>query len=200
MKSEKPDCLVRVNNAISTATILALVVLHLTSCATRPAGSKAPVVEAGMPAQGPASAAPPIQSSTESPEQVTTFGYAPEEVQAPVPLPGPVTEPTPTGTAVLALLETADLQRADGQLAAAAASLERALRIEPQNPWTWYRLAAVRLEQGRLNQAEQLARRADSLAGTDNEVRARASRLIALIRERRGDPAAARQQANETEP
>ncbi len=179
---------------MSRIAVLALGIWHLASCATSPPGYKAPVVEAGMPAQESASSERPAatESRTESPELATTTRYAPEQPGTPVAIPDPLTEPEPTGTAVLALLETADLQRADGQLAAAAASLERALRIEPQNPWTWYRLAAVRLEQGRLDQAEQLARRSDSLAGTDREVRASAWRLIAQIRERRGDRAGAR--------
>ena len=56
----------------------------------------------------------------------------------------------------------------------------------------------IRFQQGRLEQAEQLARRSDSLAGKDNEIRARNWRLIALIREHTGDNAgalAARQRA-----
>ena len=180
------------NNALMRNAVLALVTLLLGSCATSPEGYKAPVVDAGMPADSTAAAAPPVQSRADSPEPVTTYTYEPDEIRAPEPLPDPMTEPLPTGTAVLALLETADLQRADGQLAAAAASLERALRIEPQNPWTWYRLAAVRLDQNRLDQAEQLARRSESLAGTDKEVRASAWRLIGQIRERRGDAGGAR--------
>ncbi len=192
--------------AICRTVIPAILALHLASCASNPAASDVPVVEAGMPAQRTTAVSPreaPLQTQPGSPEPVATAGFGSEQAQYPGDPSTPLTEPQPTGVAVLALLETADLQRADGQLAAAAASLERALRIEPQNPWTWYRLAAVRLQQDRLDQAEQLARRADSLAGTDNEVRSSAWRLIAQIRERRGDRAGARQarqQADTFEP
>ncbi len=194
------------NTSICKTAIAGLLVLHLASCATSPAGSNVPVEEAAVPATGKTArqaSTPAIDSQTLQHEPPTTSSYTPRQTKAPVPLPGPVTEPQPTGSAVLALLQTADLQQADGQLAAAAASLERALRIEPQNPWTWYRLAAVRLDQGRLDQAEQLARRCDSLAGSDDLVRARAWGLIAQVRERRGDAdgaRAARQQADALEP
>ncbi len=196
----------KMSTAICRTATLAILILHLASCASNPAASEVPVVEAGMPAQRTTAVRPreaPGQTQPGSAEPVTTAGFGSGRDQDPVAPPTPLTEPQPTGVAVLALLETADLQRADGQLAAAAASLERALRIEPQNPWTWYRLAAVRLQQDRLDQAEQLARRADSRAGADNEVRTAAWRLIAQIRERRGDRAGARQarqQADAFEP
>jgi Flp pilus assembly protein TadD len=88
---------------------------------------------------------------------------------------------------VVALLDTADRQKDAGQLSAAAASLERALRIEPRNPETWYQLAVVRFREGYLHQAEQLARKAESLAGGDNAARARSWRLIGAAREQAGD-------------
>ena len=194
------------NTAISKTAVAGVLALNLASCATSPSGSKAPVVEAGMPTTRTNTMEPAVpadESPTVPPEPATTSRYAPQQLEVPTPLPGPVTEPRPTGSAVLALLQTAEMQQADGQLAAAAASLERALRIEPQNPWTWYRLAAVRLEQDRLDQAEQLARRCDALAGSDAQVRAHAWRLIAAVRERRGDTdgaRAARHQANALEP
>ena len=194
------------NIAICKRNILVIQILHLASCASGPAPGNVPVVEAGMPAekrQARNHTPSPVREHTNSPVPATTAGLDSEWDQDRMDTPTPLTEPQPTGVAVLALLETADLQRAEGQLAAAAASLERAVRIEPQNPWIWYRLAAVRLQQDRLDQAKELARRADSLAGTDNEVRAAAWRLIARIRERRGDQAGARrarQQADVLEP
>jgi Flp pilus assembly protein TadD len=98
---------------------------------------------------------------------------------------------------VVALLDAANRQKQAGQLPAAAASLERALRIEPRNPETWYQLAVVRFRQGHLDQAEQLARKAETLAGGDNRVRARSWRLIAAAREQAGDIDGARD-ANQT--
>src|SRR5690606_28745671 len=44
------------------------------------------------------------------------------------------------------------------------ATLERALRIEPAAPAIWLELARLELAQGRYARAEQLARKAESLA------------------------------------
>jgi Tfp pilus assembly protein PilF len=81
---------------------------------------------------------------------------------------------------------------AAGRLVNAAASLERALRIEPRNPRLWQELARVRLKQGDYAQAESVAARSNSWAGNDNRLRAENWRLIAQAREARGDAAGAR--------
>jgi len=88
-----------------------------------------------------------------------------------------------------------DAARADasaGRLANAAASLERALRIEPRNPRLWQELARVRLQQGDYVQAENVAARSNSWAGSDSALRAENWRLIAQAREARGDSAGAK--------
>jgi hypothetical protein len=46
------------------------------------------------------------------------------------------------------LLDTAEQRASAGHLDSAAATLERALRLEPQNPLLWHRLARLRLQQG----------------------------------------------------
>jgi Tfp pilus assembly protein PilF len=83
-----------------------------------------------------------------------------------------------------------DSARADttgGRLANAAASLERALRIEPRNPRLWQELSRVRLLQRDYVQAESCAARSNSWAGSDDALRADNWRLIAQAREARGD-------------
>ena len=180
-----------------TAPILAALGLVLAGCASSTGAPRAPVEEGGPP-QLPRKT-PATQQTLTAP----SAGHAEPGVSRPsarsrdtgrdtVSRQSAVLTPPSPGPAVVALLETAERQQAEGQLASAAASLERALRIEPQSAWTWYRLAVVRFTQGRLGQAEQLARRSDALAGNDNEVRARNWRLIALIREHRGDQAGAK--------
>lgn len=67
-----------------------------------------------------------------------------------------------------ALSTRADDQRAAGDLNAASSSLERALRIEPNNPVLWNRLARVRLEQKQYEQATQMAKRSNSFAAADD--------------------------------
>ena len=78
-----------------------------------------------------------------------------------------------------------DSARADmeaGRLSNAAASLERALRIEPRNPRLWQELARVRLQQGDFAQAESLAARSNSFAGGDSGLRAENQRIIEAAR------------------
>ena len=114
------------------------------------------------------------------------------------PAPGPVPEPVPApeapvgSPAVVALFDGARADSAAGRLSNAAASLERALRIEPRNPRLWQELARVRLAQGDWAQAESVARRSNSWAGGDAALRAENWRLIAQAREARGDSAGAK--------
>jgi len=85
------------------------------------------------------------------------------------------------------LFELARADAASGRLSNAAASLERALRIEPRNPRLWQALARVRLQQGEYAQAEGAAARSSSWAGSDAPLRAENWRLIAQSRQARGD-------------
>ena len=114
---------------------------------------------------------------------------------------GPVPEPAPPlpapaarteNLAIAGLLDGARADAAAGRLANAAASLERALRIEPRNPRLWQELARVRLKQGDYAQAESTAARSNSWAGSDNALRADNWRIIAHARNARGDAEGAR--------
>jgi tetratricopeptide (TPR) repeat protein len=69
----------------------------------------------------------------------------------------------------------------------AGASLERALRIEPQNPELWQELARVRLQQGQYREAENLAAKANILSGADMNLRAENWQIIGQARTRLGD-------------
>lgn len=62
------------------------------------------------------------------------------------------------------LLVQGRAQRRAGDLAQASMTLERAIRIEPGHAALWLELAQVRLDEGNFSQAEQLARKAASLA------------------------------------
>lgn len=103
----------------------------------------------------------------------------------PVPADPPVRPATRETTAVASLMDSARADAAAGRLANAAATLERALRIEPRNPRLWSELARVRLQQGEWAQAEQTALRSNSFAGTDSDLRSDNARIIAAARERR---------------
>src|SRR6185437_10197870 len=99
--------------------------------------------------------------------------------------------PVQENVAIAGLVESARSDSAAGRLPNAAASLERALRIEPRNPRLWQELARVRLKQGDYAQAENLAARSTGWAGNDPQLRADNWRIIAAAREARGDRAGA---------
>jgi Tfp pilus assembly protein PilF len=103
------------------------------------------------------------------------------------PQPTPVSE----NPAVLGLLEQARADAAQNKLQSATGSLERALRIEPRNPWLWQELARLHLAQGDAAQAESLAARSNTWAGSDRALRAANWRLIGAARAARGDAAGA---------
>ena len=96
--------------------------------------------------------------------------------------------PAPQGSiAIAGLMQSARNDTDAGHLGSAAATLERALRIEPHNPRLWQELARVRLKQGEYAQPESVAARSNAWAGSDNALRAENWRLIAQARESRGD-------------
>src|SRR5690606_24407124 len=82
--------------------------------------------------------------------------------------------------ASVALLEQSRNQRAAGSYSAAASSIERALRIDPNNAALWLELGEIKLADDDPLQAEQMARKAQTLAGGDRALAARAERLLAL--------------------
>ena len=92
-----------------------------------------------------------------------------------------------TGPAVIALLTEADGYAKAGRGEQAAASLERALRIEPKNALLWHRLAVIRLQQGQWEQAVTLARKSNALSGRDHELQSGNWEVIAKAYEALGE-------------
>ena len=76
------------------------------------------------------------------------------------------------------------------------ATIERALRIDPNNARLWNRLAAIRLEQGQPRQAEQLALKSNALSRGDTRLQARNWRLVARARWSMNDSTGARSAEN----
>jgi cytochrome c-type biogenesis protein CcmH/NrfG len=70
-------------------------------------------------------------------------------------------------TASRSLLQQSQVQQETGDYAQAAASLERAIRIDPSHAMLWVELGRVRLIEGDDKQAEQIGRKAQSLAAED---------------------------------
>ncbi|RKZ39635.1 MAG: hypothetical protein DRQ49_10925 [Gammaproteobacteria bacterium] len=73
---------------------------------------------------------------------------------------------TDSSSAVKSLLGDAKTYYEAKQFEQAAASLERAIRIDPRNPILWHNLAGVRLAQEDWKRAANLAQKSNALAGT----------------------------------
>lgn len=95
--------------------------------------------------------------------------------------------------AVVALITEAERYAVAGRGEQAAASLERALRIDPKNALLWHRLAVIRLQQGHWDQAITLARKSNFLSGIDYELQSGNWEVIALAYEALGQSGKARE-------
>lgn len=78
-----------------------------------------------------------------------------------------------------ALLEQSRQQQLAGDTRTAAATLERAIRIEPDEPLYWLELGRIRMRQGNFAQAEQMGRKALSLAEPESLYAQLSTQLIA---------------------
>jgi tetratricopeptide (TPR) repeat protein len=148
--------------------LLVLVVLLTSACAPRTSVYRLPPVEEGS------------QRAEEGPAET------PGLIQA------PPSSPARSSGAVIALLDRADGYHSAGDYGNEAATIERALRIDPNNARLWTRLAATRLQQGQPRQAEQLALKSNALAAGDTALQARNWRLVAKARRVMDDAAGAR--------
>lgn len=120
----------------------------------------------------------------------------PEAASAALPMPA-AAEAVPAvrtvSPAVSALLAQAESRRSQGDLANAAAQLERALRIAPAEPAVYEALVQMRLAQGRVREAEQLALRGANLPGLTAAEQSRLWQQVAACRVRLGDTEGAAQ-------
>jgi predicted Zn-dependent protease len=152
---------------------VAAVLLLLAGCAT-----------VTKPPQGAAVPPPGAQPQAVQPPQ------APEAAAQVVIEPVQRTEMS-QNRAVVTLLDRAQAEADAGKPDAAGASLERALHIEPRNPWVWQQLAQMRLNEGRYDQAISLARKSNSFSGGKRRVQAVNWQLIARARVAKGDSSGA---------
>lgn len=112
-------------------------------------------------------------STTATPLQPTPVQpqgeVVPPQVTAPSaqPLPAPVTHTYTLSPATTALVNQAHAQLSANNFMVAASTIERALRIEPNNPLLWIEYSQVRVSEHNYYQAENLARKALMLANGD---------------------------------
>ena len=98
--------------------------------------------------------------------------------------PTPHPAPRPDRAVILSpasssLVKQAHAQIAQGDLTAASSTLDRALRIEPNNPLLWIELGRLRLADNDPHQAEVCARKALALRSGSRTAQAQAGRLLA---------------------
>lgn len=96
-----------------------------------------------------------------------------------------------TSPAVQALIDEAQMAREAGNYESAAATLERALRMQPRNAMLWYRFAELRLQQDKPQLALDLALKSKLLAGGDRLLLQQNLALIAHAKGSLGDAAGA---------
>jgi predicted Zn-dependent protease len=123
----------------------------------------------------------------------TQPGTPPSTVEEPQPLPAPTTKEPTLGAASRALVSQAQTQLATKNYPVAASLIERALRIEPDNPLLWIELGKVRQAEGNYVQAENMGRKAVSMSVNAPRAQSSAWRLIADSYRARGKNAEAQQ-------
>jgi len=168
----------KTRSAIARGALLAYLVLGA-ACASlsSPAGS----------ASRPATTPPPAPSTSGDTRPVP--GGDPSATVPPGSPQPPRSEPpgrdvpsarpqSDASGASAALLEQSRAQRAAGSLPAARASLERALRLDPNNAVLWLELGELELQTGNSAQAATMARKAQTLAGRDRRLTDRAEQLL----------------------
>lgn len=104
-------------------------------------------------------------------------------------LPPPVPEPPPRplapprenhlSPATQSLVTQSRTLAQHGDLDGASSTLDRALRIEPNNPLLWIELGRLRLTENDAHQSEVCARKALALASGDRTAQAQAGHLLA---------------------
>jgi tetratricopeptide (TPR) repeat protein len=166
----------------------------MTGCSVSPTyDSRAPVEDRGEqqpPAQTQAEPAPKEQAPAQPPAVATPL---PEDSPSATPAPSPAPAPAQQSPAVVALLDSAEQARAQGDYRAAQGSLQRAQRIAPRDPAVYYSLAQTHMQQENFDLAEQVALKGVSLAQNNPYQSQRLWKLIAKIRLRAGDPGGAKQ-------
>ncbi len=150
----------------SVSIIIIVVVLLINGCATVPVDHQSGTGSNGKPAiiqpdgqshngmqSLPAPESKPGQPQVIPPQNTSVFN-------SPVGEQYKINSRPP---AVVALLNRSQQAERQGDLGQAAASIERSLRITPQDAWLWQRLARIRFAQQKYSQSISLAKKSNNL-------------------------------------
>ena len=167
-------------------------------CAVEPfqkGDGKAGAAQATAPKPGGAGAGPAVSAPV--PETAAAGPEAAPEAEALPPAPPPRERPKAPAAkltpASQTLVNQAQAQRKKGDLPGATVSLDRALRIEPNNPLLWIEMGRLRMDQRNFPQAENMGRKALSMSVGDDRTQAMAWQLIADSYRARGKNAQAQE-------
>ncbi len=162
--------------------------------------ASSPPAQSGSPspAQGPSagrnSPATPTTGLASAGAPTSLASLAPTAAPKPPPPPPPevrYTAPPPPApdlpAAAASLASQAEKQRERGDYVAAAATLERAIRIQPREAYLWNRLARVRLDQKNYTQANSLAQKSNALSKDQVQIKEDNWGMIAATRRATGD-------------
>jgi len=171
-------------------SVILVAVLVLAGCAATQRTSFPPP-DTGPPqppTQPPPEQQPqPGEQPGDQPDDSTEPSEPPPSVRQPPEEMPPRSAAEASSPAVMSLLGRSETLARSGRMGMAAATLERALDLEPRNAFVYQRLASVRLAQGQASQAEAMARKSNSVAGNNPFVRADNWGLIAEARRTAGD-------------
>ena len=161
--------------------LILVVVLAVSGCAVPPfmkgTGDRGATSATATRAPG---SGPVLSTPTEAlPPQAGTEPAIDALPPAPLPRERPRTAAATLSPASKALVSQAQAQRKKGDLPGATVSLERALRIEPNNPLLWIEMGRLRMDQRNFPQAENMGRKALAMSVGDDRTQSAAWQLIA---------------------
>ena len=133
----------------------------------------------------------PVENRTTAATRAGDNRSSSPNVIPPAPVP-PINQPqllqpAPATPAIAALLDDAEQAEASGNPEVAAATLERALKIDPNNALLWNRLAGVHMRRGDAQQALTMARKSNALAAGNHELQLENWFLILAVMTETGD-------------
>src|SRR5450755_4524881 len=127
----------------------------------------------------PAPRPPPPSSPLPSPLSNGSPSSMRSSPSAPAPRPPAPSRENRLSPSTQSLVTQARTLVAHGDLDGASSTLDRALRIEPNNPLLWIELGRLRLTESDAHQAEGCGRKALALASGDRSTQRQAGRLLA---------------------
>jgi tetratricopeptide (TPR) repeat protein len=160
--------------------ILGAAILAIAGCSTSPFRTGLPGASTPTPKAPEKPGSGPIVTT---PEEIPAPAPGAEpsiEVPPPAPLPRerPKVAAATLGPASTALVSQAQSQRKRGDIPGATVSIERAMRIEPNNPLLWIEMGRLRMDQANFPQAESMGRKALSMSVGDDRTQSLAWQLI----------------------